>query len=398
MIQWFASCYIFKYTMVMMKQRIISALSSIVLFCAIAHAQSAAHVTFVLNSPDLPADTSVYITGGIEQLGNWNPGKVKMDYQGNHTWTKAITINVPASVEYKYTLGTWEREGANADGRPLANLEAKISKDTTIKDSVLFWTKGGRQRVNQGQITGTVKYHRAMKGAGIADRDVIVWLPPGYETETGTRYPVLYMHDGQNIFDPATSSFGVDWSIDETADRLIKTRAIRPLIIVGIHNTSDRMQDYTPGEKGTAYMNFVVDKVKRFIDSTYRTMPDREHTMVGGSSAGGLISFMLTWEHPDVFSKAICMSPAFKFRDIDYVKVVRETKEKKDVFLYIDNGGVGLESQLQPGIDEMVAVLKAKGYKEGKNFVFISDPAAKHFEADWAKRFPHALTLTLDQK
>ena len=201
------------------------------------------------------------------------------------------------------------------------------------------------------------------------------------------------MHDGQNIFDPVTSSFGVDWSIDETADRLIKSHAIEPLIVVGIYNTPDRMQEYTPGDKGTAYMNFVVQKVKPLIDATYRTRPDRNHTIVGGSSAGGLISFMLVWEHPEVFSKAICMSPAFKFRDFDYVKVVRETKEKRKAFFYIDNGGVGLEAQLQPGIDEMLAQLKANGYKEGEDFVFVRDPNAKHFEADWAKRFPNALKI-----
>ncbi|HEX8844007.1 MAG TPA: alpha/beta hydrolase-fold protein [Pyrinomonadaceae bacterium] len=369
-----------------------------------AQNETVIRVTFILNSPDLPDDSSVYITGGIEQLGNWNPGKVKMDAKGNHTWSKEITLSRPMSIEYKYTLGSWEREGANANGAPLQNFEAKISGDTTIKDSILFWTKAGRQRVVQGQITGTVKYHRAMKGEGIKDRDLIVWLPQGYETNGKERYPVIYMHDGQNIIDPATSSFGVDWGIDETADRLIKSKAIPPVIVVGIYNTGDRMKEYTPGASGTAYMNFVVNTVKPFIDSTYRTKPGAENTIVGGSSAGGIISFMLVWEHPDVFSKAICMSPAFKIPDIlpggwDYVKTVQTSERKrKGVFFYIDNGGVGLESRLQPGIDEMVSALKTKGYREGKDFVLLLDPTARHFEADWAKRLPHALTLMFSKK
>jgi predicted alpha/beta superfamily hydrolase len=353
-------------------------------------------ITFVLNSPDLPDDSSVYITGGIEQLGNWNPGKVKMASQGNHTWSKEIVISRPMSIEYKYTLGSWEREGANATGAPLSNFEAKVSRDKVIKDRILFWTKGGRQKVVQGQITGTVKYHRAMQGEGIADRDVIVWLPPDYETKSQERYPAIYMHDGQNIFDPATSSFGVDWAIDETVDNLIKQKSIPSIIVVGIYNTGDRTQEYTPGKKGSAYMNFVANKVKPFIDSTYRTKPDRENTIVGGSSAGGIISFMLVWEYHQIFSKAICMSPAFKIGNLDYVKVVKDSQEKrKDVFFYIDNGGVGLESQLQPGVDEMLAALKAKGYKERKDFVFILDEKAKHFEAAWAQRFPNALMLVL---
>ena len=358
------------------------------------------HVTFVLTSPNLPSDTQVYITGTVEQLGTWNPGKVRMESKGNHTWTKEISINRPLSIEYKYTLGSWEREGAGADGAPLSNFVANISGDTTIKDSVLFWTKGARQKVLHGQITGTVRYHRGLKGAGIQDRDLIVWLPPDYEADVSRHYPVIYMHDGQNIFDPATSAFGVDWSIDETADKLIKNKSIEPVIVVGIYNTNDRMKEYTPGQKGTAYTNFVVKTVKPFIDSTYRTKPDRKNTIVGGSSAGGTISFMLVWEHPDVFSKAICMSPAFRnplaAGGWNYVKVVqRSNAVKKDMFFYIDNGGVGLESQLQPGIDEMLTGLKAKGYVEGKDFVFVHDPTAKHFEADWAKRFPKALTLVL---
>jgi predicted alpha/beta superfamily hydrolase len=358
------------------------------------------HVTFVLTSPDLPSDTSVFITGSLEQLGAWNPGSVKMEAKGNHTWTKEITIKRPLSIEYKYTLGSWEREGADASLSPLSNFVANVAGDMTVKDSVLFWTKGGRQRVNHGQITGTVRYHRALKGAGIKDRDLIVWLPPGYEADVSRRYAVVYMHDGQNIFDPATSSFGTDWSIDETADELIKKKAIDPIIVVGIYNTSDRMKEYTPGDKGTAYMNFIVGTVKPFIDSTYRTKSDRKHTIVGGSSAGGIMSFMLVWEHPDVFSKAICMSPAFRnpvaSGGWNYVKVVQNSSgKKKDVFFYIDNGGIGLESQLQPGIDEMLAALKSKGYMEGKDFIFLHDPTAKHFESSWAARFPNALKLVL---
>jgi predicted alpha/beta superfamily hydrolase len=331
----------------------------------------------------------------------WNPAKVLMESKGNHTWSKEIQLTAPTSIEYKYTLGSWEREGADATGAPLKNLVANVTGETTIKDSILFWTKGGRKKVVQGQITGTVKYHRAMKGAGLKDRDIIVWLPPGYDSDKTTRYGVVYMHDGQNIIDPATSAFGVDWSIDETADRLIKEKRIPPVIVVGIYNTSDRMREYTPGEKGTAYMNFVTHTVKPFIDSNYRTKPDKKHTIVGGSSAGGIISFMLVWEHSEVFSRAICMSPAFKTPTAmgsgwNYAEVVRTAKEKpKTVYFYIDNGGIGLESQLQPGIDEMVSALKARGYVEGKDFVFLRDPEAKHFEADWAKRLPGALKLAL---
>jgi predicted alpha/beta superfamily hydrolase len=148
-------------------------------------------------------------------------------------------------------------------------------------------------------------------------------------------------------------------------------------------------------------MNFVVKTVKPLIDSTYRTKPDRKNTIIGGSSAGGIISFMLLWEHPDVFSKAICMSPAFQSLSSggwDYSRVVQNsTGNKKYVFFYIDNGGIGLDSQLQPGIDAMLTALKSKGYEERKDFVFVRDMTGKHFEADWAKRFPRALVAVLEK-
>jgi predicted alpha/beta superfamily hydrolase len=137
------------------------------------------------------------------------------------------------------------------------------------------------------------------------------------------------------------------------------------------------------------------------IDSTYRTKPDRKHTIVGGSSAGGLISFMLVWEHPDIFSKAICMSPAFKSLSDDswdYTETVRSTKvPRQSIFIYFDNGGIGLDSQLQPGINDMIYSLKSKGLVAGEDFIFMPDATGKHSEADWAKRFPYALISVLER-
>jgi enterochelin esterase-like enzyme len=348
-----------------------------------------------MTSQGLTGDSTVFITGGMDQLGNWDPGKVKMIYRGDHTWVREIVISKPVTIEYKYTLGSWDREGTNANGETFPNFEAKISRDTIIKDKVPNWISK-KPRDTGSTITGTLRIHRGMKGRGIRDRDIIVWLPPDYENAKSKPYPVVYMQDGQNIFDAATSAYGAEWRIDETADSLIKMGKIPPVIVVGIYNTSDRNDEYIPGKKGTAYMDFMVKRLKPFIDSAYRTMPDAKHTIVGGASAGGTISFMLVWEYPDVFSKAICMSSAFKTTSIDCVTPVKKySGKKKPVFFYIDIGGVGLESELLPGNDEMISVLKEKGYREGIDFVYFRDPSAKHFETDWAKRFPAAIMLCL---
>ena len=205
------------------------------------------------------------------------------------------------------------------------------------------------------------------------------------------------MHDGQNAFDPATSAFGVEWNVDETCDSLIRSGAIQPLIVVGIYNTPDRSLEYIPGKGGTAYMNFITKQLKPFIDSVYHTAPDAAHTLTVGSSLGGLISFMLAWQHPEVFSKAICMSPAFKINRIDYVKEVTIYKgKKKPVAFYIDNGGVGLDSQLQPGVNAMLSALQKKGYTQDIDLKYVPDIRANHSEASWAKRFPQAIIWSME--
>jgi len=355
-------------------------------------------ITFRLHSPDLPEDSTVYITGSVAALGNWNPAEVEMTFEGNQVWTHRIACQPGESIEYKYTRGSWEIEGADSSGHPLSNLSVTAKQDTSVNDTIHYWTSRTRREVS-GQITGTVKYHPQMQGEGILPRDVIVWLPPDYD-DSVDGYPVLYIQDGQNIIDPRTSAFGIDWRIDETCTRLIEQKAIPPLIVVGIYNTTDRGKEYGPGPKGSAYMKFVVEVLKPFIDKTYRTNPSRIQTFVGGSSSGGTISFILAWQYPEVFSKAMCMSPAFKYKsedgtyDIDYVQTVRESgKPTEPLFFYIDNGGDAIDSKLQPGIDEMLSALQEKGFQPNRDYVYLHDKNGKHFEADWAKRFPEAIRL-----
>jgi predicted alpha/beta superfamily hydrolase len=200
------------------------------------------------------------------------------------------------------------------------------------------------------------------------------------------------MQDGENLFDPKTSSFGTDWQLDEAADSLIKNGTIKDLIIIGIYNTSDRSMEYRDTPEGKSYMNFVVHKVKPLIDKKYRTLPGRENTAVGGSSLGGLISFMLAWKYPGVFSGAACLSPAFDIEDINYIPaVINYSGKKKAVKFYIDCGTAGLDAKLLPGSEEMIRELENKGYKSGKDILFYKAEGAKHNEAAWSKRNPRYL-------
>ena len=356
---------------------------------------SSFHIEIRLFTVELPDDSPVYICGNLPQLANWDPGKIKMSRSDKNIWSFDFYTNADFPLEYKFTLGTWEKEGAKSDGTPFSNFILKAQKDTSVIDTVIVWLQRS-PRKNIGQITGKVEYHRDLKGKGIASRDIVVWLPPDYYESGNIRYPVLYMQDGQNLFDPATSSFGTDWQIDEICDSLIERGKLKPLIVVGIYNTTNRMSEYTPGEKGSAYMDFVIDTLKKFIDRHYRTITGRKFTWVAGSSAGGTISFMLAWNHPDIFSKAFCLSPAFRIGNIDVVSdVTGYSGKKKKLTFYFDNGGIGLEERLQPGIDEMMKVLTEKGYRLGSEFFWIKSPQAEHNEAAWAERMPAALIIIL---
>ena len=356
------------------------------------HAQTV-NVLIKVISPTLEDTSKVFISGNTEEFGNWNPGAVLLDNVGNKTWAKKFRISKGVRLEYKFTKGSWATEALGNDSSVPQNYVLIANSDTTIDVTIVNW----RDKFNftvKGQITGKVDNHKNFVIDGLKPRDIFVWLPPGYDWESDKRYPVLYMHDGQNLVDPRTSNTFIDWQVDETADSLIRNGEIEPIIIVGINNTDNRGTEYSKTPLGELYMKLIVEEIKPFIDKNYRTLPDRLNTAVGGSSMGGLISFILAWDYPEVFSKAACFSPAFMFRDFNYVDEIKKySGKKKNLMFYIDNGGVGLESILQPGIDEMMEVLKMKGYNEERDFFLFIDKEAEHNEAAWAERMWRPLKL-----
>ena len=347
-------------------------------------------VTFKVTAKTLPEGSKLFITGDQEQLGDWDAGSVPLDEQADGSWMKTFVFAAGSRLEYKITRGTWETEAVDADGAVPGNAVMTVRSNETVNIVVATWKdilhKQTVRKV-EGQITGAVKYHRQMEGEGINPRDVIVWLPPSYAKSRRKRYPVLYVQDGQNAFDPATSFTGVTWQLDKNADRLIRDGRMEEILIVGIYNTADRREEYSDSPKGHDYMRFVVKKLKPFVDKQYRTMPGREHTAVMGSSLGGLISFLLAWDYPQVFSQAACLSPAFEHRDIDVVPLVAKYKGRsKNIRLYIDNGGVGVDEQLQPGCEAMMSALQTHGFRIGDNLEWYRDPEAEHNEQAWSKR------------
>ena len=362
------------------------ALMPLLAFQVVAFSQEITVRWRVLAPPNTPAKSRIYLAGNHPALGDWDPGRIELRKDSNSVWNYSAKFPRGFSLEWKITRGSWTSQALYEEGTIPGNSVLELTKDTVIMIQPKNWSDLGILRV--GRITGTVRYHRKFKGKGLQrDRDIVVWLPPSYERKTKQRFPVLYMHDGQNVFDPTTSFLGTDWQVDEVADSLIKGNQIEECVIVGINNTADRVSEYSDSELGGNYVAFVVNELKPFIDRTYRTKTDAANTAVMGSSMGGLCSFLMAWRHPDVFSKAACLSSAFLFDNNRILKEVKSyTGSRKRIRIYMDCGGRGMEARLKKGMDEMREILSEKGFREDVDFEYFYDETAEHNEPAWAER------------
>ena len=231
------------------------------------------------------------------------------------------------------------------------------------------------------------------------DRDITVFLPPGYDADPKGRYPVLYLHDGQNLFDPATAfKKGEHWRVGETATELIEAGRIPPLIIVGIANTGlRRLYEYTPtydrrrgGGEAELYGRFIVGELKPFIDATYRTLPHALSTGMGGSSLGGLVTLYIGLKYPDVFSKLAVMSPSVWWDRRAILRNVRDARPKPRLRIWMDMGTREGHSHLTNAELLRTGLVKA-GWVEGSDLHYEQVPDGTHSEGSWGARFDRVL-------
>jgi predicted alpha/beta superfamily hydrolase len=226
-------------------------------------------------------------------------------------------------------------------------------------------------------------------------RDVLVYLPPGYDAEASRRYPVLYMHDGQNLFDGATAYIpGQDWRVGQTADALIREQAVEPLIIVGIYNTGrERVEEYTPsadprlkvGGKADLYGRLIVEELKPLIDSHYRTRAGVCDTGLGGSSLGGLVTAYLGLRHPQVFGKLAVVSPSVWWDGRRILSDVAALKSRTDARIWLDVGtGEGMRAIKDARL--LRDALVAKGWRLDQDLHYHEAHNARHTETAWAQR------------
>ena len=243
-------------------------------------------------------------------------------------------------------------------------------------------------------------------------RDLLVCLPPSYATGE-RRYPVLYMQDGQNLFDAATS-FSGEWRVDETMEALAAEG--REAIVVGVPNAgSERLDEYSPwresdrgGGRGDAYVRFLVETVRPLVDAEFRTRREPRATGVLGSSLGGLITLYAFFSRPDVFGLAGALSPAVLFAGgamLDFLarqprvggRIYLDTGTREGGFTPLDRffGGLFASRPYVRGVRRARRLLEKKGYRAGEDLLYLEEPGALHHEAAWSRRLPAALRFLL---
>jgi predicted alpha/beta superfamily hydrolase len=257
---------------------------------------------------------------------------------------------------------------------------------------------GPQDRVSS--LTGNIKQHQGFQSQVLSNvRNLTVYLPPDYEHSTSRRYPVLYMHDGQNVFDGMTSYIpNMEWRADEVAEQLIREGRIEPIIIVAIDNAqAQRANEYLPtsaspnprsepfGGRADLYARMLVEEIKPMIDRTYRTRPGKRDTGLVGSSFGGIVTLHLGLTRPDIFGKLGVVSPSLWWDDRLMIRRVRELPRKLDQRIWIDMGTrEGYTSLVD--LRNLKYALQDKGWQLGSDLGYMEDPYAQHNEAAWAKR------------
>jgi predicted alpha/beta superfamily hydrolase len=328
------------------------------------------------------SNVHLYLAGNFN---NWNPADTAWELRAVKPGAYQLVKPLPKGVyEFKITRGSWQTVECTASGKAIDNRHLKILNDTTIIMDVAGW---------QDNFAVAEKKHTASPQVHIVNekfdmpqlnrqRRVWIYLPAGYAS-SGRKYPVIYMHDGQNLFDAYTSGYG-EWGVDEIMDKFPDKNEC---IIVGIDHGGDyRITEYDPYDskygkgRGDDYVDFMVKTLKPYIDAHYHTKTDARHTTVAGSSMGGLISMYAALKYPQVFGNAGIFSPAFWIAP-DIYKFAQQTKLPSTARFYFVCGDAESETMVTD-MKKMADIIGSKE-KNKKNTVVAIAKGASHNEKQW---------------
>ena len=350
-------------------------------------------VTFIIDS--LPAYTPpqdyLYIAGNFN---GWDPGDASYVLSQNQDQKWFITLDSALEgmvIQFKFTRGSWETVEKGAQGEELGNRLFTYGNGDTVHVIIYNWAQGSPNNSTAADNVYIMDDNFEMPQLG-RTRRIWLYLPPDYET-SGTNYPVLYMHDGQNLFDDSTS-FAGEWHVDETLNTLYQ-QGFKVPIVVGIDNGGDdRTAEYTPWEHppydsgdGELYMEFIVQTLKPFVDLNYRTFPGRDYTGIMGSSLGGFISHYGALAYQDVFSKAGIYSPSFWFSDSVY-SFTYEAGRQDAMRIYMMCGSAEDQGTINDMMDMQDTLLQV-GFPEDEISLTII-PGGQHNETLWSQDFGDA--------
>ena len=344
-----------------------------------------------------PPDADIYIAGSFNGRDPGDPNYILTDHQDG---TYSITFNpTPGLLEFKFTRGSWANVEGTAEGTYIPNRTYNYPGGT---QSASFAIAGWED--NPGGV------HTTEPNVEILDEDFFIpqlnrsrrvwlYLPPDYATAT-KRYPVIYMQDGQNLFDVLTS-FSGEWKVDESMNDLFDTGDYGA-IVVGIDNGGgERINEYSPwinpnygGGDGEAYADFLATTLKPYIDSTYRTLSGREYTAIAGSSLGANISMYAAVEHQDIFSKVGIFSPAFWFSDSSFIHLQAKgiTQDLRVYFVAGQNESATIIADMMAMYDALIDA----GQDESEMY-FLSEPDGAHSEWFWAREYPDCYEWLFDE-
>jgi len=356
----------------------------------------AGSVTITINSlpSNHPWDEPVYIAG---DFNNWNPGSeaYKLTLNGNNTYT--ITLNGTGKINFKFTRGSWDKVEKGVNCVELSNRTFTYGSNQNYTAQILHWADkcGGSHTAQANVSVLTDSFFMPQLNRF---RRIWIYVPPDY-SNSQKRYPVLYMQDGQNLFD-AFYSFAGEWEVDETINKIFDEGG-QPCIVVGIDNGgAHRINEYSPwvnpnygGGEGHLYARFLVETLKPHIDSLFRTLPERENTGIMGSSMGALISFYAGIKYQEIFSKIGIFSPSFWFSPQCYT-FAAQTPKTQDMKLYFLAGGQ--ESGVIGHCNRMMDTLSTAGYADDE-MLLKTVPNGQHSEWFWRQEFRPAFEWLFTQ-
>jgi predicted alpha/beta superfamily hydrolase len=365
-------------------------------------------VTFVVHAPpDTPAEARLFISGSTQALGRWQSSGLALRRVHDGQWHGEARLEPGRTVELRVTQGA---------GRPV-----EAQRDGSAREARRFRVRGGThvvhvegwRRVDAGACA--LERHAAFRSRFLdLPRDVTVCLPPGYEARGRSRHPVLYLQDGQNLFDPAASFAGSSWEVPATLARLAAAGHVEAPIVVGVHNTPARIDEYTPtrderimrGGRADEYVRFLAEELKPFIDERYRTRPGRAHTALGGSSLGGLLALHAGLRHGEVFGRAAALSPSLWWDEERLLGEIADggaaepgagARRLRGTRLWIDMGSAescGPDQRPPCAIDaarRLVAALESAGLVPGRDYYYAEVTGGAHNERAWSDRFDRVL-------